>query len=77
MAKAYKKIEVVGVSENSMTEAVDVIDPAESRRWISTALASAPPPPERTGSTTRSCSAGKPSSCAAPSCASSVATARS
>jgi acetyl-CoA carboxylase carboxyltransferase component len=27
----------------------DVIDPAESRRWITTMLASAPPPPPRTG----------------------------
>ena len=27
----------------------DVIDPADSRRWISTMLASAPPPPARTG----------------------------
>jgi acetyl-CoA carboxylase carboxyltransferase component len=27
----------------------DVIDPADSRRWITTALASSPPPPARTG----------------------------
>ena len=27
----------------------DVIDPADSRRWVATAFAAAPPPPERTG----------------------------
>ena len=27
----------------------DVIDPADSRRWVATALAAAPPPPSRTG----------------------------
>jgi acetyl-CoA carboxylase carboxyltransferase component len=27
----------------------DVIDPADSRRWISTAFAAAPAPPPRTG----------------------------
>jgi acetyl-CoA carboxylase carboxyltransferase component len=27
----------------------DVIDPADSRRWITAALESAPPPPPRTG----------------------------
>jgi acetyl-CoA carboxylase carboxyltransferase component len=27
----------------------DVIDPAESRRWISAAMAAAPPAPARTG----------------------------
>jgi acetyl-CoA carboxylase carboxyltransferase component len=27
----------------------DVIDPADSRRWVATAFAAAPPPPPRTG----------------------------
>jgi acetyl-CoA carboxylase carboxyltransferase component len=27
----------------------DVIDPADSRRWITTTFAAAPPPPPRTG----------------------------
>ncbi len=27
----------------------DVIDPADSRRWITAALESSPPPPPRTG----------------------------
>ncbi|MFN2426488.1 MAG: carboxyl transferase domain-containing protein [Candidatus Binatia bacterium] len=38
-----------GVSMASYFEIDDVIDPADSRRWISTALTSAPPPAPRTG----------------------------
>jgi acetyl-CoA carboxylase carboxyltransferase component len=39
-----------GKAVNTATyfEIDDVIDPAESRRWLSRALAAAPPPPERT-----------------------------
>ena len=33
----------------TLFELDDVIDPAESRRWITTMLASAPPPPPRAG----------------------------
>jgi len=38
-----------GVSMASYFEIDDVIDPADSRRWITTALTSAPPPAPRTG----------------------------
>ena len=38
-----------GVSMASFFEIDDVIDPAESRRWILAALRSAPPPAPRTG----------------------------
>jgi acetyl-CoA carboxylase carboxyltransferase component len=37
------------VSYATYFEIDDVIDPAESRRWITTALRSVPPPPARTG----------------------------
>jgi acetyl/propionyl-CoA carboxylase alpha subunit len=37
------------VSTASHFEIDDVIDPADSRRWISRALAASPPPPPRTG----------------------------
>ena len=38
-----------GVSMADHHEIDDVIDPADSRRWITTALRAAPPPPARTG----------------------------
>jgi len=37
------------VSYATYFELDDVIDPAESRRWIMTALRSAPPAPPRSG----------------------------
>ena len=37
------------VNTASLYELDDVIDPADSRRWISRALASAPEPAPRTG----------------------------
>jgi acetyl-CoA carboxylase carboxyltransferase component len=37
------------LSSATYFEIDDVIDPADSRRWISTAMASAPPPPPREG----------------------------
>jgi len=37
------------VSASTYFEFDDVIDPADSRRWITTALESAPPPPAREG----------------------------
>jgi acetyl-CoA carboxylase carboxyltransferase component len=38
-----------GVNMASHFEIDDVIDPADSRRWITTMLTSAPPPPTRHG----------------------------
>jgi acetyl-CoA carboxylase carboxyltransferase component len=37
------------VNMASHFEIDDVIDPADTRRWIATALAAAPAPPARTG----------------------------
>jgi acetyl-CoA carboxylase carboxyltransferase component len=37
------------VNTASHFEIDDVIDPADSRRWIATAMQSAPPPPPRAG----------------------------
>ncbi|HSP98676.1 MAG TPA: carboxyl transferase domain-containing protein [Candidatus Dormibacteraeota bacterium] len=47
VARAYEIGKAVNVA--SHFEIDDVIDPADTRRWISTALAAAPPPPPRTG----------------------------
>jgi acetyl/propionyl-CoA carboxylase alpha subunit len=47
VARAYEIGKAVNVA--SHFEIDDVIDPADTRRWISTALAAAPPPTPRTG----------------------------
>jgi acetyl-CoA carboxylase carboxyltransferase component len=47
VARAYEIGKAVNVA--SHFEIDDVIDPADTRRWISTALAAAPPPAPRTG----------------------------
>ena len=47
VARAYEIGKAVNVA--SHFEIDDVIDPADTRRWISAALASAPPPAPRTG----------------------------
>ena len=47
VARAYEIGKAVNVA--SHFEIDDVIDPADTRRWISTALAAAPPPEPRTG----------------------------
>jgi acetyl-CoA carboxylase carboxyltransferase component/biotin carboxyl carrier protein len=47
VARAYEHGKAVNTA--SHFEIDDVIDPADSRRWISRALRSVPPPPERTG----------------------------
>ena len=47
VARAYEIGKAVNVA--SHFEIDDVIDPADTRRWIVTALAAAPPPPPRTG----------------------------
>jgi acetyl/propionyl-CoA carboxylase alpha subunit/acetyl-CoA carboxylase carboxyltransferase component len=47
VARMYEHGKATNVA--SHFELDDVIDPAESRRWIASALRSAPPPPPRTG----------------------------
>jgi acetyl-CoA carboxylase carboxyltransferase component len=47
VARAYEVGK--GVSVASYFEIDDVIDPADSRRWLTSLLAAAPPPPPRTG----------------------------
>ena len=47
VARMYEVGKAVNMS--SVFEIDDVIDPADSRRWIARALASVPPPPPRTG----------------------------
>jgi acetyl-CoA carboxylase carboxyltransferase component len=47
VARAYEVGK--GVSVASYFEIDDVIDPAETRRWIASLLAAAPPPAPRTG----------------------------
>ena len=47
VGRAYEIGKAVNVA--SHFEIDDVIDPADTRRWIVTAVASAPPPPPRTG----------------------------
>ena len=47
VARAYEHGK--GLSTATYFEIDDVIDPADSRRWITTALRSAPPPPPRAG----------------------------
>jgi len=59
VARAYEVGQ--GVSVASYFEIDDVIDPADTRRWLTTLLAAAPPPPSRSGPTT----AGRAASAAA------------
>jgi acetyl-CoA carboxylase carboxyltransferase component len=47
VARMYEIGKAVNMS--SVFEIDDVIDPADSRRWIARALASVPPPAPRTG----------------------------
>jgi acetyl-CoA carboxylase carboxyltransferase component len=47
VAASYERGKAVNTA--SHFEIDDVIDPAESRRWIVSALRSVPPPPARTG----------------------------
>jgi acetyl-CoA carboxylase carboxyltransferase component len=47
VAQAYEHGKALNAA--SHFEIDDVIDPADSRRWIATSLAAAPPPPPRTG----------------------------
>jgi acetyl-CoA carboxylase carboxyltransferase component len=47
VARAYEVGK--GLSVASYFEIDDVIDPADTRRWLTTILAAAPPPPTRTG----------------------------
>jgi acetyl-CoA carboxylase carboxyltransferase component len=47
VARAYQHGK--GTNMASHVEIDDVIDPADSRRWVVAALESAPPPPARTG----------------------------
>jgi acetyl-CoA carboxylase carboxyltransferase component len=47
VARAYEVGK--GLSVASYFEIDDVIDPADTRRWVTTILAAAPPPPSRTG----------------------------
>ena len=47
VARAYEIGKAVNVA--SHFEIDDVIDPADTRRWISTAFAAAPPPAPRPG----------------------------
>ena len=47
VARAYEVGK--GVSVATYFEIDDVIDPADTRRWLTSLLAAAPPPPPRTG----------------------------
>jgi acetyl-CoA carboxylase carboxyltransferase component len=47
VARSYEHGKALNVA--SYFEIDDVIDPADSRRWIATTFAAAPPPPPRTG----------------------------